>query len=284
MAIDYPAVLELREEGRQFEWNDRDVMLYALGLGMGADPVDAAELRYVFERDLRVLPTFATVAAWGAGILPERIGLDRRRTLHGEERTVLHRPIPAAGRIVADSRVVAVYDKGADKGAVVVRETVLRERDGGDLIATLTRTAFARGDGGFGGPSEGGEPSAPRPQRAPDATLELPTRPDLALIYRLSGDRNPLHADPEVALAAGFDRPILHGLCTYGLTCRAVLKAFCDYDPSRMANHAARFSAPVLPGDTVTVDMWQDGKTIHFEAQVKARGVVVIKNGKSVLH
>ncbi|MFP6850463.1 MAG: MaoC/PaaZ C-terminal domain-containing protein [Pseudomonas sp.] len=283
MAIDYPAVLELREEGRRFEWTEREVMLYAVGVGMGADPLDEKELRYVYERDLCVLPTFASVAAWGAGITPERIGLDRRRTLHGEEQTVLHRPIPLAGSIVADSRVIAIYDKGADKGAVVVRETVLKSADDGEPIATLTRTAFARGDGGFGGPEQGGTSAPQRPARAADRTIDLPTRHDLALLYRLSGDRNPLHADPQVARAAGFERPILHGLCTYGLTCRAVLQAFCDYDASRIASHGARFSAPVLPGDTVSVDMWQEGKTIFFEARVNARDVVVIKNGMTVL-
>jgi acyl dehydratase len=283
MAIDYPGVLDLRDEGRRFEWQERDVMLYALGVGLGSDPLNADELRYVYEQDLRVLPTFATVAAWGAGIGPERIGLDRRRTLHGEEQTVLHRPLPVSARIVADSRVAAVYDKGADKGAVVVRETVLRDADDGSPIATLTRTAFARGDGGFGGPAQGGETAAARPKRAPDVSLDLPTRPDLALLYRLSGDRNALHADPQVARAAGFERPLLHGLCTYGLTCRAVLQAFCGFDARLVASHAARFSAPVWPGDTVTVEMWREGATVLFEAQVKARGAVVIKHGKTVL-
>jgi acyl dehydratase len=283
MAIDYPAVLALREEGRRFAWTERDALLYALGVGMGGDPMDRDELCFVYERDLRVLPTFATVVAWGAGIGPERIGLDRRRTLHGEEKTTLHRPMPASASIVADSRVVAVYDKGPDKGAVVVRETVLRDAGSGEAIATLTRTAFARGDGGFGGPTEGGDAPPVRPPRAPDAVIELPTHPGLALLYRLSGDMNPLHAEPEVARAAGFERPILHGLCTYGLTCRAVLRAFCGNDPTRMESHATRFSAPVLPGDTVTVDLWIDGKTVHFEAHVKARGVTVIKNGISVL-
>jgi acyl dehydratase len=283
MAIDYPAVLELREEGRRFDWTERDAMLYALGVGMGADPLDREELRYVYERALRVLPTFATVVAWGAGISAERIGLNRRRTLHGEEKTTLHRTMPAVASVVADSRVVAVYDKGPDKGAVVVRETVLRDAVSSEPIATLTRTAFARGDGGFGGPADGGESAQPRPARAPDAVVEIATRPDLALLYRLCGDRNALHADPDVARAAGFDRPILHGLCTYGLTCRAVLRAFCDNDAARIASHAARFSAPVLPGDTVMVEMWRDGPGVAFEAHVKARGVTVIKNGRTEL-
>lgn len=283
MPIDYPAVLQLREQGRRFDWTERDAMLYAMGVGMGADPQDQEELRYVYERELRVVPTFATVVAWGAGIGPERIGLDRRRTLHGEEKTTLHRPLTPMGSVIADSRVAAVYDKGADKGAVVVRETVLRDAFTSEPVATLTRTAFARSDGGFGGPSDGAEPAQPRPTRAPDAVVELATRPDLALLYRLSGDRNPLHADPDAARAAGFDRPILHGLCTYGLTCRAVLRAFCDNDPTRILSHAARFSAPMLPGDTLTVEMWREGAGVTFEAQIKARGAVVIKNGRTEL-
>lgn len=283
MAIDYPAVLELREQGRRFDWDERDAMLYALGVGMGADPLDPDELRFVYEHDLRVLPTFATVVAWGAGIGPERIGLDRARTLHGQEKTTLHRPLPARGSIVADSRVVEVIDKGVDKGAVVVRETVLRDAADGEPVATLIRTAFARGDGGFGGPTQGTEAALPRPGRPPDRVVELPTRPDLALLYRLSGDRNPLHVDVALARSAGFERPILHGLCTYGLTCRAVLLAFCDNDPLRLHSHAARFSAPVLPGDTLSVDLWRDGDAVFFEAHVKARGVTAIRNGHAVL-
>src|SRR5690606_32895425 len=142
---------------------------------------------------------------------------------------------------------------------------------------------FARGDGGFGGPSEGAAPPHAVPERAPDLSLDLPTRPEQALLYRLNSDRNPLHCDPEVARRAGFPGPVLHGLCPFGITCRAVLQAITDFDPDPILSHQARFSAPVFPGDTITVDLWKDGKEISFEARVQARGVTVIKNGLTVL-
>jgi acyl dehydratase len=279
MPIDYPAVLGLREEGRRFSWSERDTMLYALAIGMGQDPLDRRELPFVYEKGLKAVPTLAAIIAWGAGVSPERIGLDRRTTLHGEEALTLHRPLPAAGEIVADSRVLAVYDKG-DKGAVVERETVLTDASSGEQLATVIRTAFARSDGGFGGPSAS-PPPAPRPARPPDAILEFPTRRDQALLYRLCGDRNPLHVDPDVAQAAGFAIPILHGLCTYGICCRAVLEAFCGFEPARLQHYAVRFSAPVIPGDAVRVTLWRDADTVSFEADVPARGVTVIKSGRA---
>lgn len=279
MPIDYPAVLALKEEGRRFSWTDRDALLYALAIGMGGDPLDRDELPFVYEKNLKTIPTLAAVIAWGAGISAERIGLDRKRTLHGEEAVTLHRPLPATGDVVADSRVVAVYDKG-EKGAVIERETVLTDPANGELIATITRTAFAMADGGFGGPAQ-----APlqrdRPQRKPDTVLEFQTRRDQALLYRLCGDRNPLHADPDVASAAGFDTPILHGLCTYGICCRAVLQAFCCFEPERFRSHSVRFSAPVFPGDLIMIKLWNDDGDVSFEADVPARNASVIKNGKS---
>jgi acyl dehydratase len=279
MPIDYPAVLDLKETGRRFSWTDRDTILYALAIGMGANPLDRDELPFVYEKNLKAVPTLAAVIAWGAGIAPDRIGLDRPRTLHGEEAVILHRSLPSAGEVIADSRVVAVYDKG-DKGAVIERETVLNDAGSGERIATITRTAFARADGGFGGPVQTPMPHEP-PRRSPDVVLEFATRRDQALLYRLCGDRNPLHADPDIARAAGFATPILHGLCTYGICCRAVLQAFCGFDSERLKSHAVRFSAPVIPGDVLTVKLWNDAGVVSFEAEVPARGVTVIKNGKS---
>lgn len=282
MSINYPAVLDLKEEGRRFTWTDRDTLLYALAVGMGSDPLDRNELPYVYEKGLHAMPTFATVVAWGAGITPERIGLDRGKTLHGGEAITLHRPIPVSGSVVADSRVVAVYDKGVGKGAVIERETVLTDPESHERIATIIRTAFARADGGFGGPQDT-RPGSVMPERKPDVTIELPTRRDQALLYRLCGDRNPLHADPDVARKSGFEAPILHGLCTYGMTCRAVLKAFCDYDSARILEYSVRFSAPVFPGELITMYLWLDGDTVSFEAAVLARDVTVIKDGRAKL-
>ena len=154
-----------------------------------------------------------------------------------------------------------------------MNETTLFEAESGDKLATLVGSTFARGDGGFGGPSEGQPEPHQVPDRKPDLSLDFPTLPNQALLYRLSGDRNPLHSDPAFAKRVGFPRPILHGLCTYGITCRAVLQSYAEYDPAKFKSHAARFSSPVFPGETITVDLWQDGKIISFEARVKDRGV-----------
>jgi acyl dehydratase len=278
MAIRYPEVLSIEEPGRTFSWSDRETMLYALAIGMGNDPGNADELRFVYEKNLKAVPTLATVVAWDANIGAERIGLNKALTVHGEESITWHKPIPAAGSVIAESRVVAAYDKG-EKGAVVERETQLRDLDGTPLVS-LRRTAFARGDGGFGGPSETPPPHQV-PTRAADLVLEFATRTDQALLYRLCGDRNPLHVDPAVAAAGGFPRPILHGLCTYGICCRAILEAYCGFEPARMKSLSARFSAPVLPGDRIAVRLWKDHDTVSFEATVPARDVTVIKSGRS---
>jgi acyl dehydratase len=260
-------------------------MLYAYGIGLGADPMDEKELAFVNEavadpRPLKVVPTFASVAAWGAG--PGEMNLNRVMVVDGERDITFHKPLPTASQIVADSSVLAVYDKGKDKGAVIRHQTVLKNEKG-EPLATLVAWRFARGDGGFGGSSEGqAEPHA-MPNRAPDRSVDIVTRPDQALVYRLCGDRNPLHSDPGFAKKAGFPKPILHGMCTYGITCRGVLQTYADYDPAAFRQHAARFSSPVYPGDTVTMEMWKDGNVISFEAKVKARGVTVIKSGRTVL-
>ena len=291
MAIYYPDILQQRSAPRTFSYGDKDVMLYALGIGLGADPLDARELPFVYEKALKVVPTAATVlAAHGRPTGPEPglpAGLRASQinylmVVHGEQKVELHRPLPPAGTFTAASRTIGAFDKGEGKGAVVIHETVWTD-EAGEKVATLTGSTFARGDGGFGGPSEGAPAPHAVPGRAADMSLDIPTRPDQALIYRLNGDRNPLHADPDVARMAGFDRPILHGLCTYGITCRAILAAVTGFDAAAIASHEARFSAPVFPGDLITVDLWRDGKTISFEARVKDRGVTVIKNGKSVL-
>lgn len=282
MPIAYPAILDLKSEGQAYSWGDRETMLYALGIGMGADPMNEAELPFVYENGLKAVPTLATCVAWGAGPGLGALGINFLLVVHGEQKVEFHQPMPSAAEITAASKVIAAIDKGP-KGAVIVNETVLSDKTTGAKVATLTSSTFARGDGGFGGPSEGGSQPHEVPARSPDLSMDFTTRPDQALIYRLSGDRNPLHSDPNVARMAGFPRPILHGLCTYGITCRAVLQAFADYDPAKIKSHQVRFSSPVFPGETITVDLWQDGDVISFEARIKERGVTVIKNGKSVL-
>jgi acyl dehydratase len=198
--------------------------------------------------------------------------------VHGEQKVELHKPLPASGAFTAEGRTTGAFDKGKDKGAVIVNETIWTN-EAGEKVATLTGSTFARGDGGFGGPSEGAPEPHRVPTRKPDLSVDISTRKDQALLYRLNGDRNPLHSDPDFAKRAGFPVPILHGLCTYGITCRAVLQAITGYDPEKILSHQVRFSAPVFPGDVVTVDLWNDGKAISFEARVKDRNVTVIKNG-----
>jgi acyl dehydratase len=296
MAIYYPDILDQRTAARTFTYGDKDVMLYALGIGLGADPMDEKELAFVYERGLKVVPTAATVLTAGgagsrpvegredpplpAGHRPSQINF--LMMVHGEQKVELHKPLPTAGTFTTEGRTLGAWDKGEGKGAVVANETTWTDEKG-EKAVTLTSSLFARGDGGFGGPTEGQPQPHAVPTRDPDLAVDIATREDQALIYRLNGDRNPLHSDPDFARRAGFPRPILHGLCTYGITCRAVLQSVLDYDADQILSHQVRFSSPVFPGDVVTVEMWRDGKQISFEARVKARNVTVIRNGLTVL-
>ena len=281
MAIAYPEILELRNEGQAFSWAAKDTILYALGVGLGWDPLNDQERDFVYEKDLKPVPSQAGVVAWGANA--GATGINYLMVVDGERKIVFHKPLPTSGSVVASSRILGAWDKGAGKGAVVVTETDLKDAATGDLMLTITGSTFARGDGGFGGPSEGQPEPHPTPSRAPDLSVDIPTREDQAVIYRLSGDFNPLHIDPAIAKMAGFPKPILHGMCTFGITCRAVLQTYAAFDPKRFKSHQARFSAPVFPGETITVDLWRDGDVVSFEARIKDRGVTVIKNGKTVL-
>src|SRR6201998_2915798 len=285
MPIKYEELMALKNLGQKYNYSDREVMLYAYGIGMGADPMNETELAFVNEaaatpRPLKVVPTFASVAAWGSG--PGEMNLNRVMVVDGERDITFYKPLATAAHITADSSVLAVYDKGKDKGAIIPHQTILKDA-AGEKLATLVASRFARGDGGFGGPSEGQPQPHQVPARSPDNVIDIATRADQALVYRLCGDRNPLHSDPEFARRAGFPKPILHGMCTFGITCRGILQTYADFDPAAFRRHAARFSAPVYPGETVTLDMWKDGNVISFEARVKARHAVVIKNGRTGL-
>jgi acyl dehydratase len=266
-----------------FTWTDRDYMLYALALGCGSNPTDEASLPFVYERHLKVIPTLPTILAWIVEPTFASLGAHVDFALHSGQKIEIHRALSEPATVAVSGRVVGVQDKGRERGAVIVmRQDVTSARDGA-AIATLTTTCFARDCGGCG---SGGEPAAAPhavPSREPDQRVRYPIRPDAALLYRLTGDRNPLHADPEAARVAGFTQPILHGLCTFGMTSRAVLERIAGWQPDRVASHEARFTAPVYPGDTLEVALWQDGSTVSFQASVPDRGVIVLANGKVVL-
>jgi len=282
MPVTYESLMSLKSVGDEFTYGDREAMLYALGVGMGRDPMNEDELRFTYENDLKTVPTFATVVAWGQRTLGQS-GINYLMVVHGEQRLTLHKPLPSSATIIADERVIGAVDKGAGKGALIFTEKVIRLKDTGEKLCTLGGTIFARGDGGFGGPSQGAPEPHPIPERKADAVCETDTRADQALIYRLSGDRNPLHSDPKIAKLAGFPRPILHGLCSYGTACRGVLKTMCHYDHTQIVGFDVRFSAPVFPGETIVTEMWKDANIVSFRSRVKERDLVVINNGKCTL-
>jgi acyl dehydratase len=285
MALNYEHLMGLKRAGERFRYGDRETMLYALAIGMGRDPLDENELAYVFERPestLKTVPSMATVLARVP--LLKDCGFDYTKVVHGEQRLVLHRPLPPEGELIADARVTEAYDKGAGKGAVIYTETAVRSAADGAPMFTLNSVTFARGDGGFGGPAGSGPAPHALPERAPDRTVTLETRKDQALLYRLCGDRNPLHADPSLARRVGFRAPILHGLCTYGTACRAILQSVAGYDHKRITGFDVRFSAPVYPGESIATDLWLDGRFVSFRCRVPEReNAVVINNGRCML-
>ena len=287
--IDYEKTKAWRSGPVRHTYAARDTILYALGVGFGADPLDANELRYVYEKELSAVPTMAAVLASPGFWMRERkeLGIDFLKLVHGEQGVTIHSPLPAAGTLVGESRVSRIVDKGEGKGAVMHVEKTLTDEADGRLLATVEMVLFLRGDGGFSKNGGGDEaaPSAPAvPEGGPDARIELPTRADAAVLYRLSGDLNPLHIDPAVAAKAGFDKPILHGLATYGNACRGILARYCDHDASRLKSIRARLTSPVYPGETLVLECWRaGGNEIAFRASVKERGQAVLANGRAVI-
>ena len=283
MPLDYDIAMKFGVKNAPAAYSRESAMLYALGLGFGRDPLDAQELRFVYEKQQVAVPTIATLLANAGQSAAGELGINLNLLLHGEQAMQFHQPMPASADTLVDQRVIDIYDKGEGKGAVILIETAARLKESGAPLVTQVTTLFARGDGGFMKPGQASHSEQPRahkiPDRTPDLVDEFQTRPDQALLYRLSGDFNPLHAEPAFAARAGFDRPILHGLCTYGICGRAVLKHAVNYDASRIARINARFSSPVLPGETILTELWQDGDQVSFRASVKERGVVAVNNG-----
>ena len=260
-------------------WDSKDALLYAVGVGAGwPDPLQ--DLQFTTENskgiDQQVLPTFAVIiGSGGVGALRMIGPFNPAMLVHGEQGVRIHNPIPVSGTVKVGGKVTGIYDKGS--GAVVVIEADGADAATGQPMFTTTTSLFIRGEGGWGGDRGPGSDRNVAPERAPDHEVVMTTKPDQALVYRLSGDRNPLHADPTFAAKGGFDRPILHGLCTYGFTARALMGELCGNDPARFVSMDGRFSKPVYPGDALTVTMWVDGDRAVFRAA--ANGVTVIDGG-----
>lgn len=283
MAMDPEALLAREFPVVEQTYDERDSIIYALGVGYGHDPMDERQLPFVFEEPaLSAVPTMAVVlCSPGFWVREPDTGIDWRRLLHGEQGLVLHRPLPAAATVTARNRVTRIIDKGEGRGALIYQERTIVDKATGAALATLTATAFARSEGGCGGDAGPQPPVHALPDRAPDIVCDLPTAPASALLYRLSGDPNPLHASPEVARSAGFERPILHGLCTLGVAGHAILRTCCDYDPAALKALSLRFSAPVYPGETIRTEIWRDGNVASFRARVIERDVLVLNNGRA---
>ena len=282
MPIDVDSVLGAELAERQGSWSATDVILYHLGLGAGVPPTDPAELAYTFEGQLKVLPSFGVIPA--SPMLFDMLNLpgmdiDLSKLLHGEQELELHAPLPIKAVVRTSARISEVVDKG--KAALVVLETVTRDAGSDQPLVTNRFSAFIRGEGGFGdgdGPRPASPPPPAPPARPPDLQVECRTLPQQALLYRLSGDMNPIHADPEFARKGGFDQPILHGLCSYGMVCKAVIDAVLDGDVGRVRRYRARFAGVVFPGETITVRMWPDARAVFVEALCKERGTPVLSN------
>ena len=292
MAIDYQTIKNWHFPDVEQTYTEKDAMLYALGVGLGNEPTNPAQLKFLYENDadFQVLPTMAIVLA-GPGFWAQNpeTGLTWKTILHGEQGLTLHKPLPRSGTVIGKTNVTEILDKGEGRGALIFTERNLWNKDNGDHLATLSGTSFARSDGGFEGP-KGPQPQPhPIPDREPDAYVDVPTQVGAALLYRLSGDYNPLHADPEVAKTANFERPILHGLGTLGIATHALLKQYCGSDGSRLESLHIRFSSPVLPGQTIRVESWQQGQDeqgnelISFRARITETNAIVLNNGQLTL-
>jgi acyl dehydratase len=265
-------------------YTQRDTILYALGLGFGNKPCDANELQYVYEKDLRTFPTMAVVMGHpGSWLSSQESGIDMTKVLHGGQSLQIVKPLPVEGTIVAHTKVLDVIDKGVEKGAVLITERKLFDEKSNQLYCTQQATIMARGNGGCGGSTNKVPVPHTLPDREPDAVVEIKTLPQAALLYRLSGDYNPLHVDAELAKKVGFSAPILHGLASYGIAARAVLEACEVSDAYKLKSFSLRFSNPVYPGETISTEIWKDDDVVSFRSRVTERDVVVLNNGKAVL-
>lgn len=280
MTFDPDRLLKLPPRITNHRFTRRDTILYALGVGAGQDP-GKDELKFVYEEGLQALPTMAVVLAYpGFWQREPEYGIDWKRVLHAEQSVLFHAPLPAEGQVRGELTIDHIVDKGAAKGALLYSTRRVFDAADETLLASVRQVSFLRGDGGRGGASEAPVQPHPIPEAEPDLRQGLVSRPEQALIYRLSGDYNPLHVDPAVAADAGLPRPILHGLATYGIAGRALLAALCDNDPSRLARLDCRFTAPVFPGEALELRLWRQGADrAAFQLWVPERNALVLNNG-----
>ena len=282
MALNYERVMAYRPGNVAVSYGPRDCILYALGIGLGMDPVDPRELQFVYERNLRAFPTLPTVLGWVRTPYGAEFGIDERLVVHAEQKLTLHGILPTEGRLTSSTRVKNVIDKGPGKAAIIQFARELFAEDG-TLVATIDSSTLARQHGGFGGKSTSTVEPAPIPDRLPDQVCSLPTPPNLALLFRLNGDANPLHADPDHAKAVGFPRPILHGMASFGIAAHAVLRTVAEYRPEKLKSIEARFVRPVFPGEMLATEMWVDGAQVSFRCRAAERDEIVLNNGRAIL-
>lgn len=279
MPIDIDEAIGAELEGVSYSWSEDDIVLYNLGVGAGDPPDDPGELKYVLERDLVTVPSFGTIPPFSMMMslgAVDGIDIDLARVLHGDQKLTVHRPIPTSGSVTQTGHVVDVYDKG--RGALIVLEVVSVLEQTGDPLFTNRSGIYVRGEGGFGGDT-GPAAANTAPSRGPDVVVESSTLPQQALLYRMSsGDKNPLHADPAFAELAGFERPILHGLCTFGVVLKAVTEAVLGGEPERVGSYEARFTGHVYPGESLVTRIWEEDGRFLIETEAKERGKIVLAN------
>lgn len=283
-AFDPDKILKLPPIETVSEHTVRDVILYALGVGVGMEaPTSEKTLQFVYEETIHVLPTMAAVlASPGFWARDPKYGIDWKRILAGEQYLAFHKVLPCNGVLASVITIEDIYDKGADKGAVMYWRREIYDKQSGDHLATERRSAFLRGDGGKGGRKDPSPAVHPVPDRPADLRVSIPTRSDQALLYRLSGDYNPLHIDPQIAKQARFDAPILHGLCTYGIAGRALLQELASGDVSKLKFMGCRFSSPVYPGETIVTEIWRLGNgSAAFQCRVAERDQIVLSHGRA---
>ncbi|HDZ55233.1 MAG TPA: 3-alpha,7-alpha,12-alpha-trihydroxy-5-beta-cholest-24-enoyl-CoA hydratase [Pseudomonas xinjiangensis] len=283
MALDYELIKNWPLPEARQQYTERDTILYALGVGAATTNLLAPEdLQLVYEKGLKALPTFATILASGEFWMsrPET-GIDLRKVLHGEQFLRIHQPLPVSGTVIGRDTIDEIYDKGEAKGAVLYMSRRLYDADSGAHLATSSWSTFMRGNGGFGGTAEGQPKPHPVPDDRPcDFETDLISRPEQAVIYRLSGDLNPLHIDPQFAGKAGFDKPILHGMSSYGMAGRALIKLLCNNDPHRLRALNLRFAAPMYPGETLRTEVWLEAEgQAAFRVRAMERDIVILNNG-----